>query len=82
VVPNPFPLTVQVASFKDKSHAEDTRKKLERLYRPVFIKRFESAEGNYYRVLVGEYPTVELARQAVHGLKSLHYDGLIVRLDR
>jgi rare lipoprotein A len=81
VVPNPFPLTIQVASFKDRSRAEDARKSLEKRYRPVLIKKFESAEGKYYRVLVGEYPTLEMARQVVHDLKSFHYDGLIVRLD-
>jgi len=82
VVSNPFPLTIQVASFKDKNRAEETKKSLEKRYTPIFIKPFESAEGKYYRVLVGEYPTPQLARQAAHDLKSLHFDVLIVRLDR
>jgi rare lipoprotein A len=81
VVPNPFPLTIQVGSFKDRNHAEDAKKSLEKSYRPVLIKKFESTEGKYYRVLVGEYPTPRLARQAVQELRSLHFDGLIVRLD-
>lgn len=81
VAPNPFPLTIQVGSFKDRNHAEDAKKSLEKSYRPVLIKKFESTEGKYYRVLVGEYPTPQLARQAVQELRSLHYDGFIVRLD-
>ena len=81
VVPNPFPLTIQVASFKERSRAEDVRKELEKGYKPVLIRKFESAEGRYYRVLVGEYPTIQVARQVLHDLKSLHYNGLIVRLD-
>jgi rare lipoprotein A len=81
VVANPFPLTIQVGSFRDKNHAEEAKKALERRYKPVLIKKFESTEGKYYRVLVGEYPTPQVAHQVLQELRSLRYDGLIVRLD-
>jgi rare lipoprotein A len=81
VVSNPFPLTIQVGSFRDRNHAEEAKKSLQKRYTPVLIKKFESTEGKYYRVLVGEYPTPIQARQAAQELRSLHYDGLIVRLD-
>jgi rare lipoprotein A len=45
VVANPFPLTIQVGSFKDRNHAEEAKKSLEKSYRPVLIKKFESTEG-------------------------------------
>jgi len=50
-------------------------------YQPISIKKFQSGDGDYFRVLVGNYSTPKLAHQALEGLKSLHYEGLIVRLD-
>jgi rare lipoprotein A len=80
-VSNPFPLTIQVGSFKEKNNAEKVRKELVKHYRPVLIKSFESPEGHYFRVLVGEYKSQQLASTALRELKSRHYDGVIVRLD-
>jgi len=70
-----------VGSFRDKNHAEESKKTLEKRYRPVSIKKFESTEGKYYRVLVGEYQPPRSPIQVLQELRSLHYDGLIVRLD-
>ncbi len=80
-VPNPFPLAVQIGSFRDRHHAENAKKNLEEHYQPILIRKFRSTEGEYFRVLVGQYSSTELARRTLQDLKSLHYDGLIVRLD-
>jgi peptidoglycan lytic transglycosylase len=80
-VPNPFPLAIQVGSFKDWHNAENARKNLEEHYQPVLLRKFTSSQGEYFRVLVGQYSNFELARRTLQDLKSLHYDGLIVRLD-
>ncbi|PYV41781.1 MAG: septal ring lytic transglycosylase RlpA family lipoprotein [Acidobacteria bacterium] len=81
IVSNPFPLTIQVGSFKEKNNAEKVRKELQKHYQPVLIKPFESPEGRYFQVLVGEYKNQRLASTALRELKTRHYDGLIVRLD-
>ena len=81
IVRNPFRLTIQVGSFKEKNNAEKVRKELQKHYQPVLIKAFESPEGQYFRVLVGEYKNQQLASAALRELKTRHYGGLIVRLD-
>lgn len=82
IAPNPFPLTIQVGSFKERTNAEKVRKELQKHYHPVLIKPFETADdGRYFRVLVGEYKSQQLASAALRELKSRHYDGLIVRSD-
>jgi rare lipoprotein A len=81
IVPNPFPFTIQVGSFRDKDHAEKVRKNLRNHYSPIVISKYGSQEGQYFRVLVGQYRTQELASRDLQELKSRHYDGFLVRLD-
>jgi rare lipoprotein A len=81
VVPNPFPWTIQVASLKQKGNAENLQRSLQKNYSPVAIKKFDSKEGPYFRVLVGQYSSQQLATAALKQLNSMNYDGLIVRID-
>jgi rare lipoprotein A len=81
VVTNPFPWTIQVASLRQKDNAEKLQRRLQKYYSPVAIKKLNSKEGPYFRVLVGEYNNQQLASAALKQLNSMDYDGLIVRLD-
>ncbi len=81
-VPNPFPLAVQVAAFKEKGNAEKLKRDLQKRYVPVVIRKYESSEGEFFRVLVGRYDKPQTALAALKQLKAQNHDGLIVRLDQ
>jgi len=78
---NPYPLTIQVGSFRHEENAEEMKKKLQRRFDPVRIKRYESTEGVLYRVFAGQFSTQELAASSLQDLKKENFEGLIVRMD-
>jgi rare lipoprotein A len=79
--PNPYPLTVQVGAFKNKDNAEQLRKQLLGQFDPVLIRKYQSPEGNLYRVYAGEFTNQDLASTALNELKKQGLDGWIVRLE-
>jgi peptidoglycan lytic transglycosylase len=81
VTSSPFPWTIQVASLKEKGNAEKLQRRLQKYYSPVAIKKLDSKDGRFFRVLVGQYSNERLASAALKQLNSMNYDGLIVRID-
>src|SRR6185436_7843181 len=55
VVPNPFPLAIQVASFKEEVNAKKLQTDLKKRFAPVALQEYESSEGTFFRVLVGQF---------------------------
>jgi rare lipoprotein A len=80
-VANPFPLSIQVASFQDEKNAKRLQKQLKEQFSPVFITKYAREEGLFYRVLAGRYKDPEQAKAALRALRTLGYQGLLVRLD-
>ena len=80
-VPNPFPLTIQVASFRGEPNARELKKNLEKEFKPIFIKKFDSPEGHFFRVLAGEFRDPQAAEVILKKLKTRKYDGFLVRMD-
>ncbi len=81
VVPNPFPLTIQVGSFREESKARKLKKELEEEFRPVVIRRFDSSEGRFFRVLVGEFRDPQAAGIVLKKLRAIKQDSFLVRMD-
>ena len=82
MVRNPYPFTIQVASFREKANARRLQKDLAHRYTPVLLKEYESVEGKLFRVLVGEFRDARQAATTLKELRRLSYEGLMVRLDR
>lgn len=81
VVANPFPITIQVASFRDESNARKLQRELSRQFSPVSVTKYEREEGTFFRVLAGSYKDQQEAAAALRRLKALGYEGLLIRLD-
>lgn len=81
VVSNPFPLAVQVASFRDESNAKRLQRELTGKYGPIHVKEYESPEGTFFRVLIGEFRDSEQAETLLRTLRRQGQEGLLVRLD-
>jgi peptidoglycan lytic transglycosylase len=79
---NPHPFTIQVASFREKTNARRLQKDLAHRYSPVLLREYESLEGKFFQVLVGEFRDARQAATTVKELRRLNYEGLMVRLDR
>jgi rare lipoprotein A len=82
VTQNPFPLSIQAGSFREKKNAENLKKSLQKSHSPVVVKQYDSASGILYRVFAGEYSDETVAKAALKELRNRGYEGLIVRLDR
>jgi rare lipoprotein A len=82
IVRNPYPFTIQVGSFRDKAKARSLQKDLANRYSPVLLRQYDSPEGTFFRVLVGEFRDPKQAATALKQLRQLNYEGLMVRLDR
>jgi rare lipoprotein A len=82
VAPNPFPLAIQVASFKDEAKAQRLQAELKGRFSPVALQEFQSAEGVFFRVLVGRFKDPQEAQAALRALRQESLDGFMVRLDR
>ncbi|MGH9429750.1 MAG: septal ring lytic transglycosylase RlpA family protein, partial [Terriglobia bacterium] len=82
VVSNPFPLAIQVASFKEEVNAKQLQADLKQKFSPVALQEFQSAEGLFFRVLVGQFKDSQEAQAALRALRQENLDGFMVRLDR
>ena len=82
VVPNPYPLAIQVASFKEEENAKRLQAGLKTRFSPVALEEFQSPEGAFFRVLVGQFKDAQEARAALRALRQENLDAFMVRLDR
>ena len=74
-------LAVQVGSFTQKSRAHALKRKLEGDYDPVTVSLFRTSRGLFHRVLAGDYPSREKAREALDALRSKGLEGFVTRRD-
>jgi len=63
--------TVQVGAFSDKRNAERLRKKLSKVYDNAHITFYTDDRGNFYRVRVGKYSTIDGAENFGRKLISM-----------
>ena len=82
VVANPYPISIQVGSFKEKSNALRLEKELSRNYSPVQVEQYNGREGKLFRVMVGRFKDEQEAAQTRNALKKLNLNGLLVRLEK
>jgi rare lipoprotein A len=74
--------TVQVGAFRDQANAQRLRDRLNLSYSPIFIQRYESPDGLYYRVRVGKITGEDAARQFGEQLRNREgLTPMVVRLD-
>jgi rare lipoprotein A len=74
--------TVQVGAFRDSGNAQRLRDRLNLTYSPIFIQRYDSPDGLYYRVRVGKVSGEDAARQLGEQLHSREgFTPFVVRLD-
>jgi rare lipoprotein A len=74
--------TVQVGAFRDRGNAERLRQRLNASYSPIFIQRYDSPDGLFYRVRVGKVPGENAAHQFGEQLRSREgFTPMVVRLD-
>jgi rare lipoprotein A len=74
--------TVQVGAFRDLGNAERLRERLNASYSPIFIQRYDSPDGLFYRVRVGKVPGEGAAQQFGEKLRSREgFTPMVVRLD-
>ena len=81
-VPNPFPLAIQVASFREEINAKKLQTDLKERFAPVTLQEYESSEGTFFRVLVGQFKDSQEAQAVLKMLRQENRDGFMVRLDR
>jgi len=74
--------TVQVGAFRDRGNAERLRERLNASYSPIFIQRYDSPEGLFYRVRVGKVSGEDAAQQFGEQLRNREgFTPMVVRLD-
>jgi rare lipoprotein A len=74
--------TVQIGAFRDHGNAERLRERLNASYSPIFIQRYDSPDGLFYRVRVGKVPGEDAARQLGEQMRSREgFTPMVVRLD-
>jgi rare lipoprotein A len=81
-VPNPFPLAIQVASFKEEINARKLQVRLKERFAPVALQAYDSSGGTFFRVLVGQFKESHEALAVLKTLRQEKLDGFMVRLDR
>ena len=64
--------TFQVGAFKDRTNAERLMRVMDKKYKNAHITRFDSGDGVFYRVRVGQFTTLQ---QAVEHRQLLTADG-------
>jgi len=82
LVRNPFPLAIQVASFKEEVNAKKLQTALKQRFSPVALREYQSSEGAFFRVLVGQFKDSREAQAALKALRQENLDGFMVRLDQ
>jgi cell division septation protein DedD len=66
--------TVQVASFKERSQAQDLARRLAKAGLPAYVRAAEvRGVGRRYRVRVGPYPDLAAARAAAGRIRLQHH---------
>jgi len=73
------PFAIQAGSFRTYENAVRLKEELDKRFSPVFIAKFDSPEGIYYRVLVGEFNSHSAASDTLQELNKAGYDGFIIR---
>jgi rare lipoprotein A len=75
--------TVQVGAFRERDNAERLRQRLNASYSPIFVQRYDSPDGLFYRVRVGKVPGEDSARQFGEQLRNREgFTPMVVRLDQ
>ena len=82
VVPNPYPISIQVGSFREKGNAVKLQRELSQKYSPVLVEEYKSHDGKLFRVMVGRFTSEQEARQTRNDLRKLDLNGLMVRLEK
>ena len=82
VVPNPYPISIQVGSFREKANAVKLQRELSPKYSPVLVEEYKSHDGKLFRVMVGRFKSEQEARQTKNDLRKLDLNGLMVRLEK
>jgi rare lipoprotein A len=74
--------TIQVGSFRERANAERLRERLSMAYSPTFVKRYDTANGTFYRVHVGKVSGEEAAKEFGERLRSREgVTPMVIRLD-
>jgi rare lipoprotein A len=74
--------TIQVGSFRERARAEGMRTRLNAQYSPIFIKRYDTRDGAFYRVHVGKISGEEAAKEFGEKLRAREgVTPMVVRLD-
>jgi rare lipoprotein A len=74
--------TIQVGSFRERANAERLRERLSAVYSPTFVKRYDTANGTFYRVHVGKVSGEEAAKEFGERLRSREgVTPMVIRLD-
>ena len=74
--------TIQVGSFRERARAEGMRSRLNAVYSPIFIKRYDTKDGAFYRVHVGKISGEEAAKEFGEKLRTREgVTPMVVRLD-
>lgn len=74
--------TIQVGAFRDRANAEHLRERLSASYSPIFIKRYDTNGGFFYRVHVGKVSGEEAAKEFGEQLRSREgVVPMVIRLD-
>ena len=71
---------VQVASFRDRTAAEELQRNLQTRYGGAFVEPFEGEKGLFYRVRVGPKPSAREAHNLAAQLGAANLTGFVVRL--
>jgi cell division septation protein DedD len=74
---------VQVGAFRDRSNAEELKKRIESQFGPVNIQDFDCSDGLLYRVRVGHETSEDAARALAQSLRraKLATETFVVRLN-
>jgi len=74
--------TVQVGAFRELANAERLRDRLSVTYSPIFIQKYDSPEGTFYRLRVGKVSGEDAAKELALKLRTQEgFTTLVFRLD-
>jgi rare lipoprotein A len=74
--------TVQVGAFRDHANADRLRNRLNASYTPIYIQQYDSPDGIFYRVRVGNISGEGAAQSFADQLRSKEgFTPFVVRLD-
>jgi rare lipoprotein A len=62
--------SVQVGSFKDRENAEALAKNMKKKYGASFVQKFDRGDAVFYRVQVGDRPTLKEAEKLQEKLEG------------